>query len=104
MGSNMTPAQRVQLFGLLVAFLVVVAIPFAADHEDLEWWVPIFFGLFFYVVMLWTTRCPGCGRFFTLKSAPGEGPRALSVLRPNLRQQCEFCGHSRTRPNRGGGA
>lgn len=100
----MSSMQKVQLFSLVMAVLVVVAIPFAADHEDLEWWVPIFFGLFLYVVTLWTMRCPGCGRFFTMKPAPGEGPWVLSMLKSNLRQKCEACGHRRIRPNRGGGA
>lgn len=104
MCSNMSSARKVQLLSLVIALLVVVAIPFAAAHEDVEWWVPIFFGLFFYVMTLWTTRCPGCGRFLTMKPAPGEGPRALSMFKSNLRQKCEACGHSRTRPNRGGGA
>lgn len=100
----MSAAQKVQLVSVVIAVLVVVAIPFAADHEGLEWWVPVFFGLFVYVAILWTARCPGCGRFFTVRSARDAGPWPLSMLKANVRQECDACGHTRNRPNRGGGA
>jgi len=100
----MSSSQKIQLFILVIAVLVLVTIPFAAEHEGLEWWVPIFFGLFFYVVTLWTTRCPSCGGFFTMKSASNAGSRVVSMFKSNLRQECESCGHTRIRPNRGGGA